>query len=115
MPTSQRTESTLRISFSLSKFICRPQADDITARGGTDDRRTLEMPILQRELQIGAWTINHIAGISATSGKILIHGVTGNDVRPQLTGESVVDSESSIEFQPSRDSFLQLDPAPHIV
>jgi hypothetical protein len=49
-PMSQRRESTLRISFSSSKFISRPQTDDIAACREAKDRGTFEMPIFQREL-----------------------------------------------------------------
>src|SRR6185437_6950448 len=66
-PTQQRRESTLRISLSSSKLISRPQTDDIAACRRTYNRGTFEMPIFQRKLQIGAGTVNHIAGIGAIS------------------------------------------------
>src|SRR5580658_303050 len=112
-PTRRAARS--RASIAPSELVPRAEPDDVGIAGDSLDRRAGEPAVLQREQQVSAWTVNHIAGNGAIPGKILNHRSAVDIITAKLVREIVVHADRSIEFKPLRRSLFQLSPAAHIV
>ena len=92
-------------SIPIAMFSCPPQV------AGIEDREGLQPAVLQRQQQVGTWTINHVSKPSAVTGQERIGIALGVHAEVANVGRKrIVLSKGGVELQLRQRLILQLCP-----
>src|ERR1700761_6611108 len=89
-----------------SKFVSSAHADYVAARRQAANGEALNVPVLEREQQIGARAVDGVVSVGSVSGQVLKSGTTLHQVAPQIVGEGIVEAERGVQLKPFGQPFF---------